>query len=112
MTGCGDKSIRDFWASLDFLFGVLGEGSLGPNLFLGDDGMVDSEIIGETDRNRRADVVTAVDVVVFAISSSSNRIKGDDDRRRCGVVVTIIVFVDITVSSSSRRINGDGARRL
>ena len=110
MTGCGDKSIRDFWASLDFLFGVLGEGSLGPNLFLGDDGMVDSEIIGETDRRRRVDVVT---VVVFAISSSSSRIKGDDDRRRCGVVVTIIVFVDITVSSSSsKRIKGEGARRL
>ena len=80
MTGCGDKSIRDFWASLDFLFGVLGEGSLGPNLFLGDDGMVDSEIIGETDRKRRVDVVTVVGVVLFTISSSSRRIKGDDDR--------------------------------
>ena len=105
----GVRSIKVFLASLILPFGVLGEGSLGPNLFLGDDGMVDSEIIGETDRRRRVDVVT---VVVFAISSSSSRIKGDDDRRRCGVVVTIIVFVDITVSSSSRRINGDGARRL
>ena len=80
MTGCGDKSIRDLWASLDFLFGVLGEGSLDPNLFLGDDGMVDSEIIGETDRKRRVDVVTVVGVVLFTISSSSRRIKGDDDR--------------------------------
>ena len=80
MTGCGDKSIRDFWASLDFLFGVLGEGSLGPNLFLGDDVMVVNEIIGETDRRRRVDVVTVVGVVLFTISSSSRRIKGDDDR--------------------------------
>ena len=80
MTGCGDKSIRDFWASLDFLFGVLGEGSLGPNLFFGDDVMVVNEIIGETDRRRRVDVVTVVGVVLFTISSSSRRIKGDDDR--------------------------------
>jgi hypothetical protein len=80
VTGCGDKSIRDFWASLDFLFGVLGEGSLGPNLFFGDDVMVVNEIIGETDRRRRVDVVTVVGVVLFTISSSSRRIKGDDDR--------------------------------
>ena len=108
----GVRSIKVFLASLILPFGVLGEGSLGPNLFLGDDGMVDSEIIGETDRKRRFDVVTVVGVVLFTISSSSRRIKGDDDRRRCGVVVTIIVFVDITVSSSSKRIKGEGARRL
>ena len=77
----GVKSIKDFLASLDFPFGVLGEKPLGPpNLFLGDDGMVDNEIIGETDRKRRGDVVTVVDVVVFTVSSSSKRIRGDDDR--------------------------------
>ena len=77
----GVRSIKDFLASLDFPFGVLGEEPLGPpNLFLGDDGTVDKEINGDNERKRRGDVVTMVDVVVFAISSSSNRIKGDDDR--------------------------------
>ena len=77
----GVRSIKDFLASLDLPFGVLGEGNLGPlNLFLGDDGTVDNDIIGDTERKRRDDVVTVVDVVVFAISSSSKRIKGDDDR--------------------------------
>ncbi len=77
----GVRSIKDFLASLVLPFGVLGEGNLGPlNLFFGDDGMVDNDIIGDADRKRRADVVTAVDVVVFTISSSSKRIKGDDDR--------------------------------
>ena len=76
----GVMSIRDFLASLD-LFGVLGEEPLGPpNLFLGDDGTVDNDINGDTERKRRGDVVTVVDVVVFTISSSSKRIKGDDDR--------------------------------
>jgi hypothetical protein len=112
VTGCGDKSIRDFWASLDFLFGVLGEGSLGPNLFLGDDGMVVNEIIGDTDRKRRVDVVAVIGVVVFTVSSSSKLIRGDDDRGRLGTVVTIILFVRITVSSSSMRIKGDGVLRL
>ena len=77
----GVRSIKDFLASLDLPFGVLGEGNLGPlNLFLGDDGTVDNDIIGDTERKRRGDVVTVVDVVVFAISTSSKRIKGDDDR--------------------------------
>jgi hypothetical protein len=76
----GVRSIKDFLASLILPFGVLGEGNLGPNLFLGDDGMVDSEIIGETDRKRRVDVVTVVGVVVFTVSSSSKQIRGDDDR--------------------------------
>ncbi len=76
----GVMSIRDFLASLD-LFGVLGEEPLGPpNLFLGDDGTVANDINGDTERKRRGDVVTVVDVVVFTISSSSRRIKGDDDR--------------------------------
>ena len=76
----GVMSIKDFLASLD-LFGVLGEEPLGPpNLFLGDDGTVDNDINGDTERKRRGDVVTVVDVVVFTISSSSKRIKGDDDR--------------------------------
>ena len=77
----GVRSIKDFFASLDFPLGVLGEEPLGPpNLFLGDDGTVDNEINGDKERKRRGDVAAIVDVVVFAISSSSSRINGDDGR--------------------------------
>ena len=77
----GVRSIKDFFASLDFPFGVLGEEPLGPpNLFLGDEGTVDNEINGDDERKRRGDVVTIADVVVLAFSSSSSRINGDDDR--------------------------------
>jgi len=64
----GVRSIKDFLASLDFPFGVLGEEPLGPpNLFLGDE-VTDNEISGDDDRLRLG--VIATFVVVVGIASS------------------------------------------
>ncbi len=82
MTGCGDKSIRDLWASLDFLFGVLGELLLVPNLVLGEF----SDISGEADRCLLGRVESTF-VVAFVIvtSVSSYHWNGDGVRRRCRI---------------------------